>query len=290
MRVIMLVAALLIVPIAIQADPSREWCGTPSPSRALAVPFVEQLRQIDRPVVSIAKSSIAIPIAFHVVHDGKSGRLTAQHIAILIENLNWAFRDSPYTFYLYRLDSIKNRSWYNNCAINSTNLKKLRKRLALDVRYYLNVYSCKPGKAGLLGIATFPPGYPVPGNPGLTYLQGVAVDPVGLGSAEYPYGFVLAHEIGHYLGLFHTFESFFNPGLSNCADPGDFVGDTATQAFHTGGDCPVGLDSCPALPGADDIPNFMNYSTDECMDHFSPGQIEMINFALGNYRPTLGTR
>ncbi len=224
-------------------------------------------------------------MAFHVLTDGRNGVIRAQNVAILIDNLNWAFRDTPFSFYLARLDTTKNKAWYENCVFNAKNMQKIRKRLARDTRSHLNVYTCKLGSPGVLGIATFP--FPFPGAP-TGYLQGVAVDPYALGSAEYPYGHVLAHEAGHYLGLYHTFENAGNPDLAGCADPGDFVDDTPTQAFPTFGACPVGLDSCPALAGADDIPNLMNYSTDECLDHFTPGQAARMVWAVELFRPLLG--
>jgi hypothetical protein len=70
------------------------------------------------------------------------------------------------------------------------------------------------------------------------------------------------------------------------------VDDTPTQGKHYLGSCfpNAGFDSCPALPGNDDIPNFMNYATEECLQHFSPGQIERMNQAVEQYRPTLGNR
>jgi hypothetical protein len=101
---------------------------------------------------------------------------------------------------------------------------------------------------------------------------------------------LLAHEIGHYLGLFHTCESYFNPGRLACAEPGDTISDTPTQSGNTFGQCPIGRDSCPTFSGRDDIPNFMNYATDSCWDHFSRGQNNVMVLALQRYRPALGSR
>lgn len=279
---------LVLLLCSVGTYAQQKWCATSSPPPDKAGWFAQLSREAPR--TAMAQSTLAIPVAFHVVTDGKKGKISAQQIAVLIENLNWAYRNSPFSFYLYKADTLKNKAWYNNCFFNVKNQQKLRKRLALDTRYFVNIYSCKLGNPDFLGIATFPPGYPIPGNPSTTYMQGIAVDPVVLGSADFPYGLALAHEVGHYLGLFHTFETAFNPAKAGCADPGDFIGDTPTQAFHTFGACPVGLDSCPALAGADDIPNLMNYATDECWDHFSVGQIDFMVNAIQEFRPTLGTR
>jgi len=284
--VLILLTLLLATSAAAQNQP---WCSTVSPptdKRDWFASFRERSSLAPR-----SKTAKPIPIAFHVITDGRNGKLTAQQIAVLIENLNWAFRDTSLRFSLYKVNTIKNRSWYNNCVFNAGNQSKLRKRLAKDTRYYINVYSCHLGLPNFYGISTFPPGYPIPGNPGATYMQGIAIDPITVGGSElFQYGLAVSHEIGHYLGLFHTFESAFNPGQTACADPGDYVTDTPTQAVHTLGACPLGLDSCPALPGSDDIPNFMNYATDACWDHFTPEQAQFMLEALQEFRPTLGTK
>lgn len=287
MRQVVAGLLLFLVSISLSGQELQSWCATAHPPRESREWFADLAREAGH--TSRPKAAIQIPIAFHVVTDGKNGLVSTQQIATLIQNLNWAYRDSPFSFYLYRADSIKNKAWYNNCVFNTGNMQKLRKKAARDVRYYVNVYSCKLGKPDFYGIATFPPGYPGP-NPGLNYLQGVAIDPVALGSNQFPYGLALAHEIGHYLGLFHTFETAFNDGQAECADPGDLVTDTPTQAGNTFGACPIGRDSCPSLAGADDIRNLMNYATDECWDHFTPGQWELMLYAIEHFRPTLGTR
>ncbi|RYO97600.1 hypothetical protein DL764_007274 [Monosporascus ibericus] len=83
--------------------------------------------------------------------------------------------------------------------------------------------------------------------------------------ADYNLGLTAVHEIGHWLGLLHTFEGY------SCSGPGDLVDDTPQQAEATSG-CPRSKDSCPGVSGADPISNYMDYSSDPCFEEFTPGQ------------------
>ena len=65
------------------------------------------------------KAPINIPVAFHVVHDGKSGQVTSAQIDTLIHNLNWAFRDTPFSFYLRVTNTVTNSAWSHGCAPGS---------------------------------------------------------------------------------------------------------------------------------------------------------------------------
>jgi hypothetical protein len=74
------------------------------------------------------------------------------------------------------------------------------------------------------------------------------------------------HEVGHYLGLAHTFEG-------HCSAHNDGVADTPAEKspdFY----CTVGRNSCKdgnGVPELDPIHNFMDYSDDICLDEFSLG-------------------
>lgn len=76
-------------------------------------------------------------------------------------------------------------------------------------------------------------------------------------------GKITTHEVGHWLGLMHTFEN-------GCGD-GDLVDDTPAQAEATSG-CPVGRDSC-VQPGLDPIHNFMDYSDKSALLSFPLGRL-----------------
>jgi hypothetical protein len=120
--------------------------------------------------------------------------------------------------------------------------------------------------AGLLGFSTFPWDY---GNK--SSLDGVVVLYSSLpGGTLAPYnkGRTLTHEIGHWLGLYHTFQVrtpisrhqghcfskrlFFTKKQGGCEGSGDFVNDTPAENLPAYG-CPTKRDSCPNSPGLDPI-------------------------------------
>jgi hypothetical protein len=86
----------------------------------------------------------------------------------------------------------------------------------------------------------------------------------------YDQGITLVHEIGHWLGLLHTFEAL-SSALGSCFGAGDFISDTPAESGVSFG-CDKTLDTCPGIGGYDSVTNFMNYSDDCCMETFTPIQ------------------
>lgn len=96
-------------------------------------------------------------------------------------------------------------------------------------------------------------------------------------------GKTLVHEVGHWLGLKHTFQ-----GLS-CDGDGDLINDTPIQREKTEG-CPTKQDTCPNSAGVDMVHNHMDYSDDCCRYQFTSEQKIVMMAAADSFREGNGTQ
>jgi hypothetical protein len=220
----------------------------------------------------------AVSVYFHVINNGSSasqGNISDQMIASQIAVLNSAYASSGWSFNLVSTDRTTNASWYTVTpgTTAETQMKNaLRKGTADD----LNLYSANIGQ-GLLGWATFPQDYSrSPKMDGVVVLYSSL--PNG-GAAPYDEGDTATHEVGHWMGLYHTFQG----GCARQATGGDGVSDTPAEKSAAFG-CPVGRNTCANIAGNDPITNFMDYTDDACMDRFSAGQNSRMNSYFSAYR------
>jgi hypothetical protein len=224
-------------------------------------------------------STITIQLHAHVINKGAgvaNGDISDDQVKAQVDLLNTAYSGShlPFQFELASTDHTTNEAWFG-VAPGTPEETAMKTSLRLGGANELNLYFANLG-GGLLGWATFPNDYQ-----GAPKMDGVVVhyDSIpGGGIQHYNLGHSATHEIGHWLGLFHTFQG-------GCAAPGDSVDDTPAERTAASG-CPTNRDTCtgPAYPGMDPVHNYMDYSYDTCMTEFTAGQQARTKDAWTTYR------
>lgn len=247
----------------------------------------DQVLQMERQIqedlglrTSPAVTGGTINVYWHVINKGTgtaNGDIADSQIASQISVLNGAYSSWGWKFNLTNVDRTTNTSWYTATPGSSAERQMkstLRKGGAAD----LNLYTNNMGQ-GLLGWATFPTDYA--SDPSMDGVVVLFTSLPGGTAAPYNEGDTATHEIGHWMGLYHTFQG----GCSFKSETGgDQVSDTPAEKSASYG-CPsTSQNTCPRLSGNDPVTNFMDYVDDACMNQFTSGQDARMDSLYTTYR------
>ncbi|KAL1634235.1 hypothetical protein SLS58_010779 [Diplodia intermedia] len=252
-------------------------CGAPEPSEELLTKAGEMAMQekaVKESGIKFAKAAISVPTWFHVVAASESeedGYVTDAQLEDQLAVLNDNFAPSGISFTLAGTTRTINSNWADDGAELT-----MKKQLREGDYGTLNVYFQRE-IGGNLGYCYFPDNVSSGSND--FYYDGCSIlsSSVPGGSAtNYNQGKTTTHEVGHWFGLYHTFQG-------GCTGSGDQIDDTPAQASSSSG-CPVGRDSCPNQAGVDPIHNYMDYTYDSCYEEFTEDQITRMNNMWSTYR------
>ncbi len=288
----------------ISVPPSQ--CSTPDlPMPAAdARAYINAMEQ-DRAAYRINGNSIVIPTVIHNIHYRMSGYLSDEVILRAFEQVNDGLAnrgdfydplgvDTGIRLCLAKIDPNGNASTgilhtENEWALHEDNLRDSinlfnDSTLQWMPDQYFNVYLSEAN----LGVGTFP------WNEYVSNFNGIQVHSANIGRKA---GIITwLHEIGHYLGLYHTFGmSNVTCSNSNCLVKNDRVCDTRPDKLMYSPCLPYNScfsdaweadsNSILTTDEVDMVENYMDGSP--CRTRFTQGQVDRMHWALATYREEL---
>jgi gliding motility-associated-like protein len=249
------------------------------------------------------KSLQTIPVVVHIIHNSGPENINDAQVLNAIANINAKFAASPFNqiqFCMAQRDPngnattgiTRNTSPLTNetMEVDDIALKNINR---WPPTCYLNIWVIKEISSlsmgtGVIGYAFLPSAH---GQP----MDGVVIEAGFFGNSSQTDA-VGTHEIGHYLGLYHTFEGGCNN--ANCLLNGDQVCDTPPDQT-TFAACNPSANSCntdaddPSANNpfttdvADLSDDYMDYSAFSCYNQFTEGQYDRMYYFLTQVRGSL---
>ncbi len=257
------------------------------------------------------KDITTLPIIVHIIHEGEhvgeGTNLSKNRILRQIEILNEDFRrkektrgfndhpdgaDTRIEFILAKqnpdrkLSNGINRINRNQHSVEELgyNQNHFAQYAYWDPKNYINIWVSplpKEAECLVLGASTGPetnlPGSHFLSVPGPNDADGILINWAHFGETDINcharFGRTLTHEMGHFLGLLHTW------GDRKC-DTNDYVLDTPGVIKEV-----FGRNKFIGCSGEEvQIENYMNYTDDEVMNMFTKGQAERMHYVLKNHK------
>lgn len=263
------------------AAPRFYRCGTPPPTPAAKIQANRVIDALRAYRVNFRGKTV-IPIRFHIIHQGGRGYLPDRQLKAQVALLNRAYAPASIQFTFADANLHENDAWFTLEPGSDAEIE-MKTTLGTDTARSLNIYTAEPA-GGVLGYATFPWWYA-----DTPQLDGVVVHHGSLPNAARPWGdqpwpfdlgMTAVHQVGHWCGLYHTFQG-------GCEAPGDDIADTAYEQNAAAG-CPLRQSSlCPDETRFDPVENYMDSSDDACMKQFTPLQYQRMKDMVGYYRDEL---
>lgn len=243
-----------------------------------------------------------IPVIVHIFHEGEEygegSHLTQEVVIEAIDHLNQVFSG---------LTEDNNDTFIDFCISNET----LSGAQAFGILYHdLNEYAPYDGSLSNITTDDFYVGlqnaysysvsnymeiFVAPWTTGYAGFTSVPPSNLGIWIRTSRFGFgthvtssinnntTLAHEVGHWCGLFHVFANGWNSydscdqasSETNCSGQGDFVCDTSPTTTNY---------SCSVICEGEDPTNMMGYYPGTCRTGFTMGQVERMHDRLEVWR------
>jgi gliding motility-associated-like protein len=248
---------------------------------------------------------VTLPVVVHIIHNNGAENISDAQVLQGIQHLNEAYANSGYydpadgvntqiQFCMAQRDPSNNATNGITRDVSSytvmggatyysddQNVKNINRWNPLC---YINIWLVKSIPTSVVGYAYLPSAHG-------SSVDGIIIEAAYFGSS-YANDVVAAHEMGHYLGLYHTFEG----GCTNndCTADGDKVCDTPPDQSTAGISCTSSANSCStdmlsgfATDQNDLTQDYMDYGNFNCMKVFTQGQADRMNWFIQNVRKSL---